>query len=158
MQHLIMCYRCANLCSMKQVDPRCITKETYEARIRQLVEERGDLACRDEALAREQGWLEQGLAIFHGGEPSSVVREPTLREAIVMAFKASSRQKAWAPSEVVEALQRRGRLPSARSAPQMVRNRMRSMVEKGELLRDDDGTYRLAPDIRNTGLLRVETE
>jgi hypothetical protein len=143
---------------MNQVDPRCITKETYEARIRQLVEERGDLARRDEALAREQGWLEQGLAIFHGGEPSSVVREPTLREAIVMALKAGSREKAWAPSEVVEALQRRGRLPSARSAPQMVRNRMRSMVEKDELLKEDDGTYRLAPDIRNTGLLRVETE
>jgi hypothetical protein len=143
---------------MNQIDPRQISKETYEARIRQVAEERGDLARRDDALAREQGWLEQGLAIFYGGEPSSVVREPTLREAIIMTLKAGDREKAWTPSEIVEALQRRGRLPSARSAPQMVRNRLRSMVEKDELLKEADGAYRLAQDIRTTGLLRVESE
>jgi hypothetical protein len=141
---------------MTATDPRQTSKETYQARIQQLVDERGALARRDEALAREQGWLEQGLAIFHGGEPSSVVREPTLREAILMAFKAGDRATSWTPSEVVDVLERRGRLPSARSAPQMVRNHLRSMLEKGELIKEGGSSYRLAPDIRNTGLVPVE--
>lgn len=41
---------------------------------------------------------------------------------------------------------------------QMVRNRIHSMVDRGELARDTLGQYSLAPDIWHTRLLRHEPE
>ena len=40
----------------------------------------------------------------------------------------------------------------------MVRNRIHSMVDRGELIGDALGLYSLAPDIWNTRLLRQEPE
>jgi hypothetical protein len=82
---------------------------------------------------------------------------PTIRQAIALVMNDSPSERLWRPAEVIEAIGRRGWLPSAKSATQMIRNRMLSMLERGELVkRDPGGYYQLAPEIRNTGLLRVD--
>jgi hypothetical protein len=141
------------------VDPRKIPKRVYETKIRELRDAREGLALKDRALASEQAWWQQGLDILlEGAAVGRTIRRPTLREAIVLVLKAEDRSKTWRPAEIIEALGRRGWLPEARSHAQMVRNRLYSMVEKGELRRDGEGNYSIAPDIRNTGLLLVEAD
>jgi hypothetical protein len=136
--------------------------------------ERRELAAADGRLARRQAWIEQGIEYMSGGgtdgHVTASIREvvppaevfddggrPTVRQAIVMAMKDSAPERIWKPAEMIEELDRRGWMPEAKTAHQMIRNRMLAMVESGELVkRDPGGYYQLAGDVRNTGLLRVD--
>ncbi|HEX4436099.1 MAG TPA: hypothetical protein VH061_04815 [Solirubrobacteraceae bacterium] len=134
---------------------------------------RRELREQDQRLARRADWLRQGLEYEDGPGGEGSVQEvvpppavfasgktrPTIRQAIVLAMLAFPPERVWRPAEVIEELDRRGWLPAAKSSHQMIRNRMLSMVERGELLkRDPGGFYKLADDIRNTGLMPVEPE
>jgi hypothetical protein len=157
----------------EETDPTQISQGSYESKIREIHERRQCLAQEDASLAREQQWLEEGLALFArpASEPENVQEiipprvvfenrrtKPTLRQAIVLVFKDAPPERAWKPSEVIEALEQRGWMPEARSGSQMVRNRLGSMIENGDLVRDALGNYSLDPAVRNTGLLRYERE
>jgi hypothetical protein len=83
---------------------------------------------------------------------------PTLRQAIVMVFRGGHRDQAWKPTQVIDALEQNGWLPEARSASQMVRNRMHSMVEREQLIRDALGNYSLPPAYWATGGLPPELD
>jgi len=136
---------------------RNLPKDAYEGMISDIKEERQQLARKDAELAREQMWWEEGMRIFiapESGEWTPSTR--TLRERIVLVLLDGHRDRAWRPVEIIEALEARGWLPDAPSAAQMTRNRIGSMVAKGELIKDALGQYSLAPDIWNTHLLRHE--
>jgi hypothetical protein len=137
--------------------------------------ERQRLKALDAELGRKQSWLEQGIEYVGGNDPPPaesiqelvppevVFREgrtkPTIRQAVVLAMKAQPPERLWKPADVIEDLEQRGWLPEAKSAHQMIRNRMLAMLERGELVRrDPGGFYQLAPDIRNTGLLMDDPE
>lgn len=138
--------------------------------------ERRELAAADGRLTRRQAWIEQGIEYMAGAEmdgrvtasihevvpPAEVFDaggRPTIRQAIVMTMKDSAPERIWKPAEVIEELDRRGWLPEAKTAHQMIRNRMLAMVESGELVkREPGGYYQLAEDVRNTGLLRVDPD
>jgi hypothetical protein len=140
-------------------DLRDLPKEAYQHMIEEIKLERQRLARKDAELAREQMWWEEGLRIFvtpESGEWTPSVR--TLRERIVLILLDGHRDRAWRPVEIIKALDERGWLPKAASAQQMVRNRIQSMVDRDELIRDALGQYSLAPDIWNTRLLRQEPE
>jgi hypothetical protein len=140
-------------------DLRDLPKDAYERMIKEIKVERQQLARKDGELAREQMWWEEGLRIFasqESDEPTPSTR--TLRERIVLVLLDGHRDRAWRPVEIIDALGERGWLPEAASAPQMVRNRIHSMVNRGELLKDALGHYSLAPDIWNTRPLRHEPE
>jgi hypothetical protein len=79
----------------------------------------------------------------------------TLRQSILTVM-ATEPGRAWKPAEVIEALERQGRMPTAKSGAQMVRNRLLAMTEgdNPDLTRDGDGYYQLAA--RSPSLLQQE--
>lgn len=137
--------------------------------------ERQRLKALDAELGRKQSWLEQGIEYVGGDEPvpTESIQElvppevlfedartkPTIRQAIILAMKAHPPERLWKPADVIDEMERRKWLPEAKTAHQMVRNRMLAMLERGELVRrDPGGFYQLAPDVRNTGLLMDDPE
>ncbi len=148
-----------------------LSPEAFREELETVKDHRRALKARDHQLARHQSWLEQGieyadsrtLAGSHGGQPEKVVSpetifdasssKPTIRQAVVLVMIASPSERLWRPAEVINEIDHRGWLPKAKTARQMVRNRMLSMVEKGELVRREPGRYyQLASDIRAAGL------
>jgi transposase-like protein len=113
------------------------------------VSDRGNPLQEQDAVVRE---IVPPSEVFTGRGPAA----PNLRQAIAMAYMKAPLDTTWRPAELIDELDRLGWLPSARSASQMVRNRIRSMVERGELRQEKDGRYRLDPAIRNTGLMPPE--
>lgn len=81
-------------------------------------------------------WRDEGL----DDEMPVTPQSPTLRQAIALVVVEAA-PEALQPREIMNALESRSWLPSARSADQMVRNRLKSMVAAGELSRDDRGRY-----------------
>jgi hypothetical protein len=158
--------RCPRICAtsrdmkMDTIDPRRISRKQYEDKIEEVKAERARLSLMDQELVREQRWWEEGLRIFVGplDDASGEARESTLRERIVTLLWEGGQGRTWQTSEVIDGLARRGWLPKAPSAPQMVRNRLQSMAQKRELQRDATGAYRLAASIWDTGQFAVEPE
>jgi len=150
------------------VDRAQIPTEAFREELEEIVLRRRKLHAEDNRLSRRANWLRQGIEYAEGEAQNGTVREaptpvadgrirPTIRQAIVLAMKAFQAERVWRPAEVIAELDARGWLPEAKSAHQMVRNRMLSMVERGELeKRDPGGYYKLADDIRNTGLLLID--
>jgi hypothetical protein len=144
-----------------------ISVDAFRDELAEIQERRRALGEEDGRLARRAAWLRQGIAYAEGGNADVSVQEmvppdavfadgrtkPTIRQAIVLAMKGSAPERVWRPAEVIEELGRLDWLPEAKTAHQMVRNRMLAMVERGELeKRDPGGYYRLADDdVRNTG-------
>ena len=141
-----------------EFDPHTASRELFLRNIRVLQERLETERNTVKDTERELVWWQQGLTLF-GGEPDNPsvdqdeVEPSTLRQAILALMFQNSPNRVWRPAEVISGLRERDWLPDAKSASQMVRNRLAAMVEKGELVRHEPGGYyQLAADIRNTGL------
>ena len=149
-----------------------IPTQAFREELNEIALRRRELQAEDDRLARRSEWLKQGIEYAEGEPRDGVAREilpppgtlangrtrPTIRQAIVLVMNAYAAERIWRPGEVIAELDSRGWLPEAPSARQMVRNRMLSMVERGELeRRDPGGYYKLADHIRDSGLLRAAT-
>jgi hypothetical protein len=147
--------------------------EAFRKELEAVKDARRELKGRDNQLARRQSWLEQGIEYTETAAPAEpgngttrrtvppemifeeTKTKPTVRQAVALVMIASQPERLWRPAEVIEEIDRQGWLPRAKTAHQMVRNRMISMLDRGELVkRDPGGYYQLAPEIRNTGLIQ----
>lgn len=150
-----------------EFEPHNIPRSFYVGKIRELAKKLQDQRLEMQATEAELAWWERGLDLFGGGEgvrPHSRGKlrghpPATLRMAILQVMFEGGEQRVWRPAEVIVALQEQGWLPEARSAAQMVRNRLLAMAEKGEVEKHEPGGYyRLAAHVRNTGVVRDEPE
>jgi hypothetical protein len=155
-----------------------IPAEAFREELDEISLRRRELSEEHLRLQRRAEWLRQGLEFVEGtgaeGDagghaqkkifPPEVIfasgkTRPTIRQAIVLSMKAFPPERIWRPAEVIEELGRRNWLPEAKTAHQMVRNRMLAMIERGELEKiEPGGYYKLVDDIRNTGLLVVDPD
>jgi hypothetical protein len=89
-------------------------------------------------------WRDESLDEDASNEDAPVMSfgSLTLRQAIrLVVAEASVGSEALHPREIINALEGRSLLPTARSADQMVRNRLKSMLAANELNRDEQGRY-----------------
>ncbi|MGO9487920.1 MAG: hypothetical protein ACLQBB_02690, partial [Solirubrobacteraceae bacterium] len=130
-------------------DPRKLPRSFYDRKIKELRDEHRRLTEAANEVNEEIKWWVAGRDQFAPGSegagqpaldgldvPEPPVEEPpSLRAKIRFVVQQGDRMK---PAEVIEALRDRGWMPTAKTAPQMIRNRMLSMLDDDELVRDDD--------------------
>ncbi len=141
-------------------DPHAIPRAAYDERINELAAEYKALMAAAENVNEEIRWLIHGRDQFaqeSGFHPAQTVLEqvadlappgvredvaepPNIRAKIHFVIREGG-NRPMQPIQVIEALRGHGWMPTAESAPQMVRNRMLSMLHKEQLERDDDGYW-----------------
>ena len=134
-------------------DPRALPRSFYDKKIRELVARHVGLTAAAKEVKAEIDWWEAGRERFAADdegpdqerlvEVDEVGPEPepeNLRAKIT--FVTRQGHGPMKPAAVIDALAERGWMPTAKTAPQMIRNRMLSMLDEGELERDEEGRYR----------------
>ena len=102
---------------------------------------------RIQLLEAELAWLKQGFKLFASShhtlpQPSSGAQKPVLRKAILNVMGDGTKD-VWKVPELIDALTARGWMPNGKSAKQIVRSRVSSMNNDGELERVGYGAYKI---------------
>ncbi len=135
-------------------DPRQVPRSFYDEKIAELTAEHRRLLTAAAEINEEIQWWQAGRDRFtaedEGPDQERLVdvddadlgiAPENLRAAITFVMRSSGPMK---PAGVIAGLREHGWLPSAKSGPQMVRNRMLEMHSKGELSRHEpSGNYSL---------------
>lgn len=139
-------------------DPRKLPRSFYDRKITELTTERNALIDAANELADEIKWWVAGRDQFAPADDANSGQEEldgmssdrsthngiapeNLRAAIRLVMRPGASMR---PAEVIDALRQHGWMPTAKSGPQMIRNRLHEMLASDELDRDDDGFYRLS--------------
>jgi hypothetical protein len=134
-------------------DPRALPRSFYDNKIRELAAEHKRLVAAAAEVSEDIKWWTAGRdrfategdhtdqAVLDGmpaDAPADGVAPENLRAAITFVMRPGRRMR---PAEVIEALRDHGWMPTAKTGPQMIRNRMLDMHGRDELDRDDEGVY-----------------